>query len=137
MSHSMTRRASLLRTVLFTATPALLIARGGETRLRTGLTGGAIAGLIPSGHAEFRATPAQGRARLNVEVEDVNLSPGTQVDVFIDGTQAGSITIGAAPIRGGELELNSQDGQAVPAVSAGAVVVVRNGAAAILSGVLN
>jgi hypothetical protein len=35
------------------------------------------------------------------------------------------------------LELNSQDGQTVPSVSAGAVVVVRNGSAAILSGVLN
>ena len=70
-----------------------------------------------------------------MEVEDVNLAAGTKVDVFVDGAQVGSITIGAAPVRGGELELNSQDGQAVPAVSSGAVVVVRNGAAAILSGV--
>lgn len=137
MSHSMTRRTSILRTVLLTAVPVLLLAKGGEVRMKTGLTGGTIAGLTPSGHADFRATPAQGRARLNVEVEDVNLAPGTLVDVFIDGSQVGSSTIGAAPVRGGELELNSQDGQTVPSVSAGAVVVVRNGSAAILSGVLN
>lgn len=137
MSNSMTRRGAFLFAGLLAASSTFLIAKGGETRLKTGLTGGAIAGLTPSGHAEFRATPAQGRARLSVEVEDVNLAAGTRVDVFIDGTPAGSITIGAAPTRGGELELNSQDGQAVPSIAAGAVVVVRNGATAILSGVLN
>ena len=137
MSNSMTRRGAFLGAGLFAATPLLLIAKGGETRLKTGLTGGAISGMTPSGHAEFRATPAQGRARLNVEVEDVNLPAGTRVDVLLAGVPAGATTISAAPLRGGELELNSQDGQAVPSVAAGAVVVVRNGAAAILSGVLN
>ena len=70
-------------------------------------------------------------------MEDVNLVAGTKVSVFVDGVQAGSITISAAPVRGGELELNTQDGQSVPSIKAGAVVVVRNGATAILSGVLN
>ena len=67
----------------------------------------------------------------------MNLVAGTKVSVFVDGVQAGSITISAAPVRGGELELNTQDGQSVPSIKAGAVVVVRNGATAILSGVLN
>ena len=67
----------------------------------------------------------------------MNLVAGTKVSVFVDGVQAGSITISAAPVLGGELELNAQDGQSVPSIKAGAVVVVRNGATAILSGVLN
>lgn len=137
MSQFMNRRKSIFAAALLLATPALLVAKGGEVRLRTNLAGGAIAGMTPSGHAEYRATPAQGRARLNVEVEDVNLAADTQLDVFIDGAEIGSITVSAAPVRGGELELNSQDGQAVPSIKAGAVVVVRNGATAILSGVLN
>ena len=131
------RRKSLCAAAFLFLAPTLIIGKGSEIRMRTALTGGAIAGMTPSGHADYRAIAGQGRARLNVEVEDVNLAAGTKVDVFVDGAQVGSITIGAAPVRGGELELNSQDGQAVPAVSSGAVVVVRNGAAAILSGVVN
>ncbi len=131
------RRQNLLATALLLVTPVLIVAKDVEVRLRTALAGGAIVGLTPSGHADYRARAAQGRAQLNVEVEDVNLPAGTQVDVIVDGAKVGVITISAAPIRGGELELNSQDGQSVPVVKSGAVVVVRNGTTAILSGVLN
>ena len=137
MIISTTRRNSLFATALLFAMPLMMVASGNETRLRTALSGGAIVGMTPSGHAEFRAIPSQGRARITVEVEDVNLAAGTKVDVFVDGTQLGTITISAAPVRGGDLELNTQDGQAVPDIKAGAVVIVRNGATAILSGVLN
>ena len=116
MFHSKTRRNSILAVALLFVTPVLLVAKGGEVRLRTTLAGGAIAGMTPSGHAEFRAIAPENRSRLNVEVEDVNLAAGTVLDVFIDGVQAGSITVSAAPVRGGELELNSQDGQAVPTI---------------------
>lgn len=137
MLFSITRRNTLLATAMLLAMPALMAAKDNEVRLRTALSGGALAGLKPSGNADFRAIAAQASARLNVEVEDVNLAAGTKVSVFVDGVQAGSITISAAPVRGGELELNTQDGQSVPSIKAGAVVVVRNGATAILSGVLN
>ena len=129
------RRKTLCAAAMLFLTPILILAKGSEIRMRTALAGGAIAGLVPSGQADFRAIESQGRTRLNVEVEDVNLV-GSKVDVFVDGEKIGSITISAAPIRGGELELNSQDGQLVPAVKSGALVVVRNGATAILSGVL-
>ena len=33
MSHSMTRRTSILRTVLLTAVPVLLLAKGGEVQI--------------------------------------------------------------------------------------------------------
>ena len=130
------RRKTLCAAAMLFLTPVLVLAKATEIRMRTSLSGGAIAGLVPSGKADFRAIESQGRTRLNVEVEDVNLAAGTKVDVFVDGEKAGSITISAAPIRGGELELNSQDGQVVPAVKSGALVVVRNGTTAILSGVL-
>ena len=129
------RRKTLCAAAMLFLTPILILGKGTEIRMRTALAGGAIAGLVPSGKADFRAIESQGRTRLNVEVEDVNLV-GSKVDVFVDGEKIGSITISAAPIRGGELELNSQDGQLVPAVKSGAIVVVRNGATAILSGVL-
>ncbi len=128
------RKAFFAAAFLFVA-PALILAKGGETRMRTSLAGGAIAGMTPSGHADFRAS--SGRARLNVEVEDVNLVAGTKVDVIVDGQEIGSIIISAAPVRGGELELNTQDGQSVPALKTGSLLVIRNGEAAILSGVLN
>ena len=137
MLFSITRRNTLLTAAMLLAMPALMLSKDNEVRMRTALSGGAIAGLKPSGSAEFRAIAAQGSARLNVEVEDVNLAAGAKVSVFVDGVQVGSITVSAAPVRGGELELNTQDGQSVPSVKAGAVIVVRNGATAILSGVLN
>jgi hypothetical protein len=114
--------------------PAMMIAKGGEVRLRTALAGAAIGGLTPSGHADYRAS--DNRSRLNVEVEDVNLPAGTKVSVEVNGATVGTITISAAPIRGGELELNTQDGQLVPKLSSGATVTIRNGEAAILSGAL-
>lgn len=133
MKPMMNRRRQILLGALLLV-PVMLVAKGAEMRMRTGLTGGAISSLVPSGHADYRAT--ENRSRLNVEVEDVNLPEGTNVAVFVEGTQIGTIRISAAPIRGGELELNTQDGQLVPKVEAGDVIVVRNGSTAILSGVI-
>jgi hypothetical protein len=107
-----------------------------EVRLRTSLAGGAISGRTPSGNADFRSESDRNRTRLNVEVENVNLSDGTMLDVAI--THAGaSAAIGHLALRGGfgELELNSQDGDSVPAVVKGDTVTVSSAGAAILSGV--
>ena len=131
------RRHSFFAAAMLLVTPLLIVAKENEVRFRTALAGGAIAGLTPSGHADYRAIAAEGRARLNVEVEDVNLAAGAKVDVFVDGAKVGVITISAAPIRGGELELNTQDGQTVPTVKSGSLIVIRNGATAILSGAIN
>ena len=112
---------------------------GAETRLKARLTGPAIAALKPSGEAEFRSSV--GRSRLSVEVEDVNLPAGTPLTVWSQrGTGApamiGTITLGPPPLRTGELELNTQDGQTVPALQAGDVITIRNDTSAILSGTL-
>ena len=70
----------------------------------------------------------------------MNLAEGTAlaVSVMVDGMKisVGTITVSAAPVRGGELELNTQDGQSVPAVKSGTTVIVEGPGGAILSGVL-
>jgi hypothetical protein len=108
-----------------------------EVRLRTQLAGGAIAGKRPEGNADFRMEPAKNRTRLNVEVENVSLAQGTILTVSIMhgavSTNAGTITLNA--FGGGELELNSQDGDTVPAIVAGDVVTVSNAGSPILTGV--
>lgn len=111
----------------------------GETRLKARLTGPAIGAVKPSGQADLRT--GIGRSRLNVEVEDVNLPAGTMLSVWSQRGAAapamiGTIKLGGAPEHEGELELNSQDGQAVPALQAGDVITVRNADQAILSGTL-
>lgn len=130
----MTRRFfGLLAIVLVAATPMLLEAGGAaETRLTAGLTGAKINGITPSGHADFRAR--EGRAQLNVQVEDVNVAVGSVLDVFLDGIQIGTITVAAVTL-GGELELNSQDGAIVPSVASGSLVVVKLGDKAVVAGV--
>lgn len=127
-----TRRKAFLAVLALSAT-TLFGFGAEEIRLRTRLAGGGAA----SGAAEYRSIPSKNRSRLNVQVEDVNLAAGTVVDVTVNGDKVGTITISAAPIRGGELELNTQDGEAVPSLSKGALVVVKNGDTAVLSGVLN
>ena len=96
-----------------------------EVRLRTPLAGGPIAGVEPSGQADFRARGAAGDMRLNVEIEDVNLPAGTQLDVFANGVLVGKITVSGPPVRGGEMELNTRDGQTAPQLKAGDTIIVR------------
>jgi hypothetical protein len=107
-----------------------------EIRLRTKLSGAAIQGRTPSGSADFRSD-SQGRTRLNVEVEDVNLPSGTVLTVAIQHgatvTTAGTITLATSAEN--ELELNSQNGDTVPAVLAGDMVTVSNAGVTILAGV--
>lgn len=118
---------------------APLTASAQELVLRSRLAGGAIDGLVPSGHADYRQRP--GEKRFSTEVEDVNLAPGTILSVFIlqDGgeTRVGDLVLGPPPVRGGDLNLDTRDGQPVPTMRPGTVVIVREpDGTAILSGVL-
>lgn len=132
-------QAVLMTAVLALGATAIAMAdhgnnnNGQEVRLRTKLSGGAIQGKAPSGEADFRMDN-KGRTRFNVEVENVNLPAGTVLDVTVgaSSTVVGHITLNA--FGSGELELNSQDGDTVPAVNKGDTVTVLNGTAAILSG---
>ena|SRR5690348_1187064 len=106
-----------------------------EVRLRTALAGGAIAGKTPTGNADFRSESSKNRTRLNVEVENVNLPDGTMLTVSV--THMGVTTmVGSITLRSGfgELELDSQDGDTVPAIAKGDMIAVSQGATGILSG---
>jgi hypothetical protein len=130
------RTITQLMPALFLAAASTLLvqpadAKSDGTRLRARLAGPAIGTVVPSGHADYRVRT--GRARLNVEVEDVGLPVGTVLTVFLAGAQIGTITVAAVTL-GGELELNTQDGANVPQVVRGAVVEVKNAGTTIISG---
>lgn len=129
-----TRRIfSFFAAALLAVLPAVLQAGGSpETRMRSQLVGAKLNNMTPSGYAEYRAS--SGRARLNVQVEDVNIAVGSVLDVYLNGSKIGSVTVAAITL-GGELELNSQDGDMVPSVSKGSWIVVKNGEQAVVAGV--
>lgn len=102
---------------------------GGETRLRIALVGSAVNGVIPKGHADFRVR-ADGRKNFEVEVEDVNLPAGTIFTVLVDNVNVGQIVLGQ--FFKGELELETEHGQSVPAINTGTTVAVINSAGATL-----
>jgi|CXWL01.1.fsa_nt_gi hypothetical protein len=108
-----------------------------EVRLKTRLAGGAIEGVVPSGSADYRERGT--RKQFSVQVEDVKLLAGTVLNVTVNGGPVGMITL-AAPVvgalPGGDLDLNTQDGERVPMVKKGDVIVVTHGGVAILSGAL-
>ena len=96
----------------------------------------------PSGVGMGAAAAADGRAdyrergnsmRLNVEVEDV--SPNTTFTVEISENTLGTITTNSFGTA--ELELNTNDGQAVPKVLRGDLVEILQGPQLVLSGRFN
>jgi hypothetical protein len=107
-----------------------------EVRLRARLSGPAIQNITPDGSADFRMDD-QGRTRLDVEVERVNLPAATVLTVaLVHGgvsTNIGMITLSSTGF--GELELRSDNGNMVPTVQAGDMITVSNGATAFLSGI--
>jgi hypothetical protein len=107
----------------------------GETRLESRLAGAPIGGLLPKGHAKFRAR-ANGRRQLNVEVEKVNLPAGTVLNVLIDNVNVGQIVLNSTLEN--ELELESEHGAIVPSITSASTVVVTDAQGKpILSGTFN
>ena len=107
--------SSVLFLGMMTLSTGLALARsggGGEVRLIAKMMTGAA-----SGKADYRERG--NRKRLNVEAED--LPPGTRTSqtVFVNDMQVGIMTLEPCPVATqllcGELELNTQDGQSVPA----------------------
>ena len=120
-------RAALACVALFAALAALAAAPAfaddSETVINAALSGAAVGGQTPTGKAVFRERPVNDR-RLQVEVQDVNLPAGTVLSVNVGGQQVGTLTIDA--LRAGRLELETQNGQAVPAITSGTTVAVRS-----------
>lgn len=135
MNRSFRTHAALALALLAIGTASIAQADHGnndKSRLRTRLAGAMIAGKTPEGNADFRSETNKGRTEFKVEVENVNLPDGTTLDVSVGIAVVGHITL---KLGGGELELNSQDGDTVPAVVTGNMVTVANGGTTILAGV--
>jgi hypothetical protein len=126
-SLSSLKRAALAFVALVATLAALAaapaLANDDEVIINAGLSGAAINGQTPSGKAVFRERPGNDR-KLEVEVEDVNLPAGTVLNVLVGGQQLGTITLDA--LRAGQVELETERGQVVPAVANGTAVAVRN-----------
>src|SRR4051812_46318697 len=94
------RRRSELRSLLGAVVASLVLALAGvaasagnsDVITQAALSGPAVSGQTPHGVAEHRAN-ADGSRRFKVEVEDVNLPAGTVLDVFVNGSKIGSLTI--------------------------------------------
>ena len=130
------RRAALACVILFAALSALAAAPAfagdDETIITAALSGAAIGGQTPHGDATFRSRPGND-LKLEVEVEDVNLPAGIVLNVSVGGQNIGTITLDA--LRAGQIELETERGQTVPAISNGTSVVVTNqSGATIVSG---
>jgi hypothetical protein len=117
--------ALLATLAVFAAGPAF--AGDDEVIIEAGLAGAAIGGQTPHGKAVFRQRPGND-LKLQVEVQDVNLPAGTVLNVFVGGQQFGTLTIDT--LRAGRIELETERGQAVPTVTSGTTVAVRNQAGA-------
>ncbi len=87
-----------------------------------------IGGIAADGRADYRE---RGNSmRLNVEVEDV--SPNSTFTVEISGDPIGTITTNSFGTA--ELELNTNDGQAVPKILRGDLVQIFQGTELVLTG---
>jgi hypothetical protein len=107
---------------------------GGETRIEARLAGAPINGLTPTGHAKFRSR--SGNRSLEVEVEKVNLSAGTILNVLIDNVKVGELIL--ASTLENEFEIESERGASVPNVTSTSTVVITNAQGqTILSGAFN
>ncbi len=121
--------ATLLAVVALIGLAQVTQAGSGETRLEVRLDATA-ADPLASGTAKFEMR--DDRTRLSVEVQDVASSG--PLDVKVNGSSVGSITLVAG---GGDLNLDSRDGDTVPSLSSGALVEVFDaGGTKILSGTL-
>ncbi len=104
-----------------------------DIRIGATLTGAAIGGVTPSGFAEHRFEPGDSgeRRRLSVQAFSVNLPSGTQLDIYVNSALVGRITI----INGsGFFNIDTNNGQSVPNVSAGMPIAIRQGTIDILTG---
>jgi plastocyanin len=104
-------------------------ATSSEIRMLADLNPATNVGGLADGRADYREESGNSM-RLNVEVEDV--SPNSTFTVEISGEPIGTIRTSSFGI--GELELNTNDGQAVPNILRGDLVQIFQGTELVLSG---
>src|SRR5215467_11136263 len=109
-------------TALFVSTMRVVYADGDDnsTKIEGQLSGAMLNGLVPRGEVEFESD-ADGNRKFEIEVSSVNLPDGTLLDVSVDGTKVGTLTLTG---RQGELELKTKDGQTLPEINSRTRIVV-------------
>lgn len=126
--------AALTGLVITHPTPAAA-ASTPEFRIQGSLSG-IINGVTAKGNARFRSRG--GSSNFRAQIEDVAAADGTVFNVVLSHngleTPLGDITIS---LRRGELELNTNDGQLVPAMVQGDTILVKFGGNTAMIGVLN
>ena len=113
-------RAGLTLAIVALAVSALVIttlraveADGSDsTKIEAQLSGAMLNGLVPRGEAELE-TFTDGSRKFEIEVRNVNLPDGTVLNVLVDGTRVGTLTLAA---HAGELELKTRDGATLPEI---------------------
>ncbi len=93
-----------------------------SSEIEAELSGAPINGIVPKGEAEFEIEDSVNR-EFRVRVENVNLPAGTVLDVFVDGTRVGTITL-IGGLQRSELELKTELGQQIPQISTRTRIVV-------------
>src|SRR5262245_60576022 len=86
---------SLMATLSIFAAHAAAVASDDDDEIinvEANLVGAAINGITPRGEAEF-VVKANGDRKFEVEVENVNLPNGTVLNILVDGTNIGTLTL--------------------------------------------
>src|SRR5687767_11106149 len=96
------------------------------------LSGPTINGVLPTGFAQYENHSS--RRELEVRVNQVNLPGGTQLAVFVDEVNVGSMFLDSGE---GRLRLRTDEGQTVPVIVAGSKISVRHNSANILVGIFS
>src|SRR5205823_717783 len=96
---------------------------GSGSEIEAQLSGAMLNGLIPKGKAEFENE--DGKQKFEIEVENVNLPDGTALNVLIDGTKVGMLTLLG---RRGELEIKTSDGGTLPQINSRTRIVITDSA---------
>lgn len=111
------------------------LAQDNSADMRAKLVGPAINHMLPRGYAEYQSQwdPESGLDKsFDVELHRIKLPNGTVLTVEVNGTAVGTIRVWE---REGELNLDSQAGDQVPAIAKGDTVAVFDGTTQILGGV--
>ncbi len=131
------RRNILNGRTVFTAaavvlgTSLLVFAGGNRTRLEGRLTATSDQESLASGKAKFEMRGD--RTRLSVQIEDI-VAAGA-VEITVGGTSLGTVQINA--VGQADVNLDSRDGDFVPVLEDGDVIVVTAGGTVILTGSLH
>ena len=100
-------------------------------RIGATLTGAPIGGVTPAGFADYRVDD-QGRRRLEVQGQSINLAAGTVLTISVNNAAVGQASVSQFQTLFFEIETNN--GGTVPVIEAGMPVQVTNGGNVVLAG---